>query len=291
MKYILLIAISLVLFSCGNDDNKADAYGNFEAVETIISSEASGRLIEFNLEEGDKLEADKLIGIVDSTQLFLKKQQINASIKTIKTKFQSVIAQVDVLEEKRVNALKNQTRIEKMFADKAATQKQVDDVSGAIAVIDKQINQIETQNSTIFSELKTLDVQRQQVEDMLEKCKIINPIDGSVLVKYAESEEITGPGKPLYKIANLSQMILRAYISGGQLSEFKIGEEVNVSYIAGSDKMNECKGKITWISSKAEFTPKIIQTRDEAVSMVYAIKVQVENKGELKIGMPGEVRL
>jgi HlyD family secretion protein len=290
MKYLLIIAMSLLLFSCGNGEDKADAFGNFEAVETIISAEASGKLVEFILEEGDKLEKDQFVGLVDTTQLFLKKEQLEASINTIKTKYQSVIAQVEVIEEQRKNALKDKERIEKMFADKAATQKQVDDINGAISVLDRQMDQIETQNSTIFSELKGLDIQLLQVEDLLDKSKIINPINGTVLVKYAEQDEITGAGKPLYKIANLEKMILRAYISGAQLSEFKIGDEVKVSYIAGEDKMNETTGRISWISSKAEFTPKIIQTREESVSMVYAVKIMVDNKGEIKIGMPGEVR-
>lgn len=290
MKYLLIIAMSLLLFSCGNGEDKADAFGNFEAVETIISAEASGKLVEFKLEEGDKLKKDQFVGLVDTIQISLKKEQLEASINTIKTKYQSVIAQVEVIEEQRKNALKDKERIEKMFADKAATQKQVDDINGAISVLDRQMDQIETQNSTIFSELKGLDVQLLQVEDLLEKSKIINPINGTVLVKYAEQDEITGAGKPLYKIANLEQMILRAYISGAQLSEFKIGDEVKVSYIAGVDKMNETTGRISWISSKAEFTPKIIQTREESVSMVYAVKIIVDNKGEIKIGMPGEVR-
>ncbi|TAL68570.1 MAG: HlyD family efflux transporter periplasmic adaptor subunit [Bacteroidetes bacterium] len=291
MRTILMILfVNMIFYACTGGDGLSDAYGNFEATEITISSEATGKLIVFNIEEGQTIKQGDVIGVIDTTQLFLKKEQIEASKRAISTKFSSVIAQINVLKEQKQNAEKDQKRIEAMFNNKAATQKQLDDINGNISVINKQINQIETQNPAIINELKSLDAQIAQIEDMLKKSVLVNPIDGTVLNKYAETFEMAVAGKPLYKIADISNMFLKAYVSGDQLGKIKIGQQVKILIDKDKKELQSMTGTISWISSQSEFTPKIIQTKDERVNMVYAIKVKVKNNGQLKIGMPGEVK-
>jgi len=241
------------------------------------------------VEEGAKLPAGMITGVVDTLQLFLSLKQLEAQKSAISSKFPAISAQLNVLKQQKEIALKDKDRIDKMFAGKAATQKQVDDINGAISVIDKQISQIETQNNPVFNELKALDSQIDKAKDLLKKSVIVNPVEGTVLNKYSEVFEIVSPGKPLYKIADLSYINLRAYISGSQLSKVKIGQKVVVLTDKDDKESGYYHGDIIWISSQAEFTPKIIQTKDERVSQVYAMKVRVKNDGSLKIGMPGEV--
>lgn len=285
----LLISLSIIFTSCGKDEKRSDAYGNFEAVETIVSAEATGKLVDFNIEEGQLLEKDVTVGNIDTDQLSLKKKQLEAQKNTIKTKFKNVFSQISVYQEqKRVNQIEKE-RIERLLKDDAATTKQLDDINGSIGVLNKQIASIESQNSTTMQELKSIDVQIQQVQDQIEKSAIINPVKGTVLMKLAEQSEIVNYGKPLYKIADISTMELRVYVSGDQLSEIKIGQTVKVFIDAGKSEYKEFEGTISWISSKSEFTPKIIQTKEERVNLVYAVKIKVKNDGSLKIGMPGEV--
>ena len=290
MKKILLIILLLILFSCSNNGKKSDAYGNFETTEIIVSAEATGKLLWFSLDEGIILKSGVVAGVVDTMQLYLKKLQLDASRQAINTKFASVISQVKVLNQQKENASKDKDRIINMFKSKAATQKQVDDINGAISVIDKQISQIETQNPSITNEVKSLNAEIAQLEDLIKKSIIANPIDGTVLNKYAETGEVVIQGKPLYKIADLKTMILRVYVSGSQLSAIKIGQKVKVLIDKNEKEFTTLDGSISWISSQSEFTPKIIQTKDERVNMVYAVKVLVKNDGTLKIGMPGEVK-
>jgi HlyD family secretion protein len=291
MKLIMLFFyVGLILTACSDSNELSDAFGNFEATEITISAETTGKLISFNIEEGMTIKDGDIAGVVDTTQLYLKKEQLEASKKAISTKFSSVIAQINVLNEQKANAEKDQKRVEAMFNSKAATQKQLDDINGNISVINRQINQIETQNPAIINELKSLDAQIAQIDDMLKKSVIINPVEGTVLNKYAEPYEIAVAGKPIYKIADISTMYLRAYVSGDQLGKIKIGQEVKISIDKNKSELRSFPGTISWISSQSEFTPKIIQTKDERVNMVYAIKVKVKNNGQLKIGMPGEVR-
>jgi HlyD family secretion protein len=285
----LLLSLILLISSCGKNEKRSDAYGNFEAVETIVSAEATGKLIDFNVEEGQLIDKDVTVGNIDADQLSLKKRQIEAQKNTIKTKFKNVFSQINVYQEqKKVNQVEK-NRIEKLLKDDAATTKQLDDINGSINVLNKQIASIESQNSTTIQELKNLDVQVQQVQDQIEKSAIINPVKGTVLMKLAEQSEIVNYGKPLYKIADISTMELRVYVSGEQLPGIKIGQTVKVLIDAGNKEFKELEGTISWISSKSEFTPKIIQTKEERVNLVYAVKVRVANEGSLKIGMPGEV--
>lgn len=290
MKNILTLLTALTLFSCNKVDNQADAYGNFEATEVTISAESNGKIEFLNLDEGMQLEKNAVIGQIDTIQLYLNKQQLIASKSTIYSKSANVLSQRNVVQEQLKTAKIEQNRITTMFNENAATKRQVDEINGKVKVLQQQINSVETQNAPIVNEVKSIDVQIEKINDQLKKSKIINPVKGTVLAKYAEPNEITAFGKPLYKIADLSEMTLRVYFSETQLSSIKVGQEVNVS-IDENKGAKTYKGKISWISSSAEFTPKIIQTKEERVNLVYAVKVIVKNDGSLKIGMPAEVKL
>lgn len=291
IKHIAIFGIvATTLFSCGNGNDNADGYGNFEAIEITISAENNGKLEVFNIEEGQQLKKDQFIGYVDTIPLSLKREQLMVSKQVTISKSKGVLSQISVLNTKLSTARKNQSRIENLIKDHAATQKQLDDINGEINVLKQQIISIETQNAPVVNELKNIDVQILQIEDQIKKSNIINPIDGTILIKYAEPNEITSFGKPLYKIADLNTMQLRIYISETQLESVKIGQEVTVK-IDSNDTLKDYKGIITWIASEAEFTPKIIQTKDERVALVYAVKINVINDGGLKIGMPAEMWL
>lgn len=288
MKYFWILGITL-LAGCSGNNHKSDAYGNFEATEIIVSAEASGKLLAFNVEEGLTLEAGANVGYIDTVQLSLKRAQLLATRQSVSAKIANILAQIDVLKEQRRVAETDKKRLEKLFGENAATQKQLDDVNGQISVIDRQIVSIETQNAAVLSDVKSLDAQIAQINDHIHKSVIVNPLRGTVLTKYAEPSEVIAYGKPLYKIADLQTMFLRVYISGDQLPHAAIGQKVHV-LIDETKKYNQSlEGEISWISSKAEFTPKIIQTKEERVNMVYAVKIKIQNDGRLKIGMPGEV--
>ncbi|MGB5436813.1 MAG: HlyD family efflux transporter periplasmic adaptor subunit [Maribacter sp.] len=291
MKHIqLIITVFLVttLFSCNNNGDKADGYGNFEATETTISAEANGKLLTFNIEEGNILDENQLVGVIDTVQLSLKRDQLLATKNTIFSKSRNVLSQREVLKEQLGVAQNDQNRIENLVKANAATTKQLDDINGQVDILRQQMKSVETQNAPIVNEVKSIEVQVQQIEDQIEKSIIRNPIKGTVLVKYAEPNEITSFGKPLYKIADLDEMTLRVYISETQLAAIKVGQEVTVKIDAG-EQMKSYVGKISWISDTAEFTPKIIQTKEERVNLVYAVKILIKNDGSLKIGMPAEM--
>jgi HlyD family secretion protein len=286
--FLAIYIIVLSFVSCNGTGNSADGYGNFEAVEVTISAENNGKLMSFNLFEGDILEKNQFLGYIDTIPLYLSKKQLTIGKALVREKSRGVLSQIEVLNAKLQTAVLNKNRIEKLISENAATQKQLDDILGEIAVIQKQIKSIEIQNAPVVNELKNIDVQIEQIEDKIQKSKIYNPISGTVLVKYAEENEIVNFGKPLYKIADLTALELRIYISETQLSTIKIGQEVTVK-IDQNNGTKSYAGKITWVASEAEFTPKIIQTKEERVALVYAVKVAVLNDGDLKIGMPAEV--
>ena len=292
MKTIkLIIGLSFIastIISCNSDTNKADGYGNFEATETTISAENNGKLIQFTVEEGKTLQKGEKVGHIDTIQLALKKELLIVSKNVIFSKSKGVLSQISVLKAQLKTATITKNRIENLLKENAATQKQLDDIQGQINVINQQIKSIEIQNLPIVNELKNIDVQLKQVEDQIKKSVITNPVNGTILVKYTEPNEITSFGKPLYKIADLSTMQLRVYVSETQLSSIKIGQEVTVK-IDGNEVMKNYTGIISWIASEAEFTPKIIQTKEERVNLVYAVKIDVINDGSLKIGMPAEM--
>tara|TARA_R110000868_G_scaffold282609_2_gene542896 strand:+ start:1433 stop:2338 length:906 start_codon:yes stop_codon:yes gene_type:complete len=287
-KTVTLSIVFAALFSCGKNNGKADGYGNFEATEITVSSENSGKLLMFNIEEGQNLTKDLFIGYIDTIPLSLKREQIVISKAVLNSKSKGVLSQISVLNAQMATAKKNQNRIENLIKDNAATQQQLDNITGEINVLKQQIRSIEIQNAPVVNELKNIDIQLKQIDDQIQKSIITNPINGTVLTKYAEPNEITSFGKPLYKIADLSTMELRVYLSEPQLASIKIGQEVTVK-IDDSDTMKSFKGTVDWIASEAEFTPKIIQTKEERVALVYAVKIKVTNDGSLKIGMPAEM--
>ena len=281
--------ITGIIASCSSHNDLSDAYGNFEVDDVIISSEANGKLVYFNVQEGQQIKKNETVGMVDTTDLALKRLQLIAQKRATGSKMDNIHSQIEVQQQQKKNLLVDQDRIEKLFKDGAATQKQVDDINGAIDLVNSQIESIQTQKISVAAEMDVLNAQIAQVEESISKCKIINPLEGVVLEKYAEPDEITSFGKPLYKIADIDTITLRVYVSGTQLPHIKLGQEVQV-LIDNTKKTNtSLKGTISWISASAEFTPKIIQTKEERVNMVYAVKVRVKNDGSLKIGMPGEV--
>lgn len=286
-KIIPILAIS-ILFSCNKNNDKADGYGNFEATEVTISSEANGKIDFLKVEEGDILEPQTQVGLVDTTQLYFAKQQLIASKSTISSRSANVLSQKSVLLEQLKTANLEKNRIRNMYSENAATKRQVDEIDGKVKVIEEQIKSVGTQNAPIVSDVKLVDVQIAKINDQIAKSKIINPIKGTVLAKYAEPNEVTAFGKPLYKIADISEMTLRVYVSEKQLAQIKVGQNVTVKVDTDKD-MKSYQGSISWISSSAEFTPKIIQTKEERVNLVYAVKAKVKNEGSLKIGMPAEM--
>lgn len=289
IKIIVFASIVSLLFSCTKEE-KADGYGNFEATEIMVSSEANGKLEFLDLREGQVLEKGKTVGLVDTLAHFLNKQQLLASKATVTSRSGGVWSQVNVLKQQMDIAKIEQERVQNMFADKATTQRQLDQANSQVEVLKKQIQNVETQNSPIVNEVKAIDAKIAQINNQIEQSKITNPIKGTVLTQYAEPSEIVSFGRPLYKIADLDWVTLRVYISESQLVNIKIGQEVTVKVDSG-DTMKDYTGRIDWISAMAEFTPKIIQTKEERVNLVYAVKIKVENDGGLKIGMPAEMWL
>jgi len=282
------VIIASLFISCNKNGDKADGYGNFEATEIIISAESNGKLMLFTVEEGQVIDKGMVVGYIDTIQLALKKEQLIASKNVIRSKSKGVLSQINVLNAQLKTVTISKARVENLIKENAGTQKQLDDVNGQVNVINQQIRSVETQNLPVVTELKSIDVQIKQIEDQIQKSILTNPVNGTILVKYAEPNEIASFGKPLYKIADLSIMQLRVYISEPQLANIKIGQEVVVKIDAG-EHMKNFNGIISWIASEAEFTPKIIQTKEERVNLVYAVKINVKNDGTLKIGMPAEM--
>jgi len=285
---LLIISIFLTI-SCTQNEQDADAYGNFEAHEIIVPSQSTGILNSFTLNEGDLVKKGKMIGFVDTTRLFLQKKQLYAQIKVINTKYAGIRAEISVMKAEKSNLIREKKRFEKLLADGAATSKQMDDINGNLKVLNKKIDAVRAQLLSILAEKNVVTVNIDLVNDQIVKCVILNPESGTVLEKYIEQFEMVMPGKPLYKLADLNNMILKAYISEPQLSEVELQQKVNVIIDGINGEKIRFEGIVSWISSEAEFTPKIIQTREERVNLVYAIKVRVKNDGRIKIGMPGEV--
>lgn len=293
MKTIYYLLMLVLFASCGNNKNKFDATGAFEATEVIISSEANGRIMQFDVEEGNLLSAGTLIGYIDSTQLYLRKMQLMAGRKSIESRKPDIRKQIAAIEQQITTARIEQQRMENLVKAKSANQKQLDDITESIKLLQKQLA---AQQSVLLkttsgadNDAESFDYQVMQLEDQLQKCSLFNPLTGTVLVKYAEANEVTAAGKPLYKIANMETLFLRAYITADQLSQLKMGQQVKVYSDFGSDNRREYPGIITWVSDKSEFTPKGIQTKDERANLVYAVKISVKNDGYLKIGQYGEV--
>ncbi|MDA3953540.1 MAG: HlyD family efflux transporter periplasmic adaptor subunit [Bacteroidales bacterium] len=286
---IYLLILPIVLASCSGNENGSDAYGNFEAKEVIVSAEALGKIIEFNAEEGESLVKGQFLGFIDTLVLSIQREQLLAQKNAVASKKANVNAQIDVQVEQKSIIETEKNRIEQLYKDNAATKQKYDDIKGKYVVLEKQIVVMQTQISSINKEMKVVDKQVKLLNEQINKTKIINPIDGTVLEKYLEENEIAMPGKALYKIAYLDEIELRVYVSGAQLPTIKIGQKVKVYIDKDVESNQEYAGEIFWISDQAEFTPKIIQTKEDRVNMVYAVKIRVKNDDKIKIGMPGEV--
>ncbi len=296
MKTIKILPVLLsVLFlaSCVKSDGDFDAAGTFETTEVVVSAEAAGKIMQFDLEEGQQLAENEVVGYIDSTQLFLKKEQLLASQKALLSRRPDIKKQIAVLEQQIATAKTEKKRVENLVKANAATTKQLDDMNAQIAVLEKQLaaskTTLESTDAGMNNDNNALKVQVEQLNDQLAKCHISSPISGTVLAKYAEKGELAGAGKALFRVANIDEMILRAYVVNEQLTQIKLGQKVKVTVDFGEEQ-KQYDGEINWISSKSEFTPKTIETRDERANLVYAIKVKVKNDGYLKIGMYGNVR-
>ena len=311
MKIRILLYLSMLsaaITGCNLNNQQSDASGTFEVDEVIVSSEVPGKILSLNLEEGSVLAKDSIVGMIDSVPFELQKAQVEATIGALQQKTMDVKPQIKLLQDQILvqkaqlnNALYEKSRIERLIKADAATTKQLDDYNTQIDVLQKQIAVTEqqikvqetttgTQNSSVLSESKPLHRSVAQIEDQLKRTNIKNPVSGTVLTKYAMAGEVTAAGKALYKIADVSVITLRASITGTQLSQIKLNQQVKVLVDSNANKFREYPGVITWISDKAEFTPKTIQTKDERANLVYAIKIHVKNDGLLKIGMYGEVK-
>jgi HlyD family secretion protein len=285
---LLIIVLLAVSVSCRNKTGEADAYGNFEATEVIISAETSGRIIDFEPDEGAIVVKNDLIALIDTTLLHLQRSEIDAGIKSIRTRISSINAQNDILNQQIENLNINIRRIQNMLKEEAATQKQYDDLTGQVAVLQKQIAANNTQKESVMAEMAVMESKKSTVSEQIRRSSVRAPIKGTVIEKYAEAGEVTTAGKPLIKIADLSVIKIKVYVSGGQLGDIKTGQICKIRIDDGKKGYKEFEGSIRFIAEKAEFTPKIIQTKEERVSLVYAVEIAVINNGTLKSGMPGE---
>jgi HlyD family secretion protein len=292
MKKVLLFSLPayLLIASCNGVKDKPDAYGTFEATEVTISSQSNGKILYLKLEEGQVLDSNLLVGIIDTLDMDLRKSQTREQQLATSSRRDDLAAQIAVLEQNKTNVLVDQARVERMLKDGAATQKQIDDIHASLNLIDKQIASVKSQYASLDAQVSTFNKQIDQINKTIADAHIRNPIRGTVLAKYAEPNEVTTFGKPIYKISDLTRLDLRVYVSGAQLPYIKIGQKVEVRYDKDEKTNSSVEGVVTWISETAEFTPKTIQTKEERVNLVYAAKVRVKNDGTLKIGMPGEIR-
>lgn len=294
MKRIVYIVAAMLAVSCGTEA-EFDAQGTFEATEVVISSEAAGRILSFNVEEGMRVEAGDVIAEIDSVQLHLQRSQLEAQLSALLNSRPDIQAQVASLREQIATLKVEQRRIENMLRDGAATQKQKDDIDAQIRILESQLSAtlstLNTNTSTINSNAEAIRVQIAALDDRIAKCRVLSPISGTLLVKYSHQGELATMGKPLVKIADLNKIYLRAYFTSDQLSNIKLGDKVTVTADFGGDERYDYEGRIAWISAESEFTPKTIQTADTRANLVYAVKIAVENDGRLKIGLAGEVKL
>ena len=294
MKRIVYIAAAMLAASCGTEA-EFDAQGTFEATEVVVSSEATGRILNFEVEEGMAVEANQMVGAIDSVQLHLQRKQLVAQQSALLGSRPDVKKQVAALREQIAKQNEELRRVENMLKDGAATKKQKDDIEAQIKILERQLDAtlstLDKNTSTINNNSAALEAQIAALDDRISKCRIISPVGGTVLVKYAEAGELASVGKPLMKIADLDNIYLRAYFTSDQLAKVNLGDEVKVVADFGGEERYDYTGRVAWISSESEFTPKTIQTKDSRANLVYAVKIAVENDGRLKIGLAGEVVL
>lgn len=289
MKAIsLLMIVTLLLAGCRNGSDEADAYGNFETVEVVVSSETSGKILKFDIAEGRDIDKGTEIALIDTTMLHLQKAEIDAGMKSVRTRISSINAQNDILGQQIENLNVNIARIDNMLRDDAATRKQYDDLTGQVAVLQKQIAANNTQKASIAAELLVYESKKATLNEQIARSCVRSPLKGTLIEKYAEAGEVTAAGKPLAKVADLSLIKLKVYVSGAQLPGIKTGQSCTIRIDDGEKGYKSFPGTVSYISGKAEFTPKIIQTKEERVTFVYAVTIDVKNDGSMKSGMPGE---
>lgn len=292
IKYFIPMFL-LAFYSCSSGNDKSAASGVFEATEIIVSAESSGKILTFNFHEGDELVKGQELGQIDTTQLYLNKLQVEANQFALLSSRPDIASQLDIIQTEIATAEREKKRIENLLAGDVATQKQLDDINAKIEVLQDNFNAkktaLEISTKAIDAQSAALDAQIDVINDQLERSTIASPINGTVLVKYAEEGELTAIGKPLFQIANLDRIILRAYVTGDQLPQLQIGQKMKVIAEVGEKGSREYEGEVSWISDKSEFTPKTIQTQDERANLVYAVKIAVPNDGFLKIGMYGKI--
>ncbi len=285
-----IFILALLLSACSPREEKGDAFGNFETIEIKVPSKANGVVNYLKVTEGRRYKDGELVGLIDTTQLYLKKKQLLAQQNIIRARKPSILAQIEVLKEQKANAEKELKRFKNLAETGAATQKQVDDLQDKVVVLEKQIDQVKTQNQPLMSELQSLSVQIEQVEQSIKDAHIYIPTNGKILLRLIEPGEMAMTGSPLFVIAETDTMLLRAYIAADQLDDIKIGNKAMVLFDDAKDKYHKTEGTITWISEEAEFTPTGIKTRSERLDQVYSVKLEVPNQeGKIKIGMPGQV--
>ena len=283
----------LLVSACGNRLPDYDATGTFEATEVIVSAEASGKILQLKVEEGTRLKVGEEVGLVDTVQLYLKKLQLEASMKSVESQRPDLAKQIAATKQQIATAQREKRRVESLLAAGAANQKQLDDWEAQVALLERQLvaqeSSLRNSTNSLTEQGNSVAIQIAQVDDQLNKCHILSPIDGTVLAKYAEAGELATVGKPLFKVGELDRMYLRAYITSEQLSSVKLGDEVRVYADYGNSERKEYSGVLTWISDRSEFAPKTILTQNERANLVYAVKIAVKNGGLLKIGMYGGI--
>ena len=288
--YLLL----LILAGCSRSES-FDATGTFEATEVTVSAEASGRILAFNVNEGDRIEQGQTVGTIDTVQLYLQKMQLERQIASVRSNRPDISKQVTALQEQIAQQETERTRVKRLLDDGAATTKQLDDIDASLKILNGQLeatlSTLRNNTASIDENSSSIELQIAQVEDRLAKCRIVSPVTGTVLAKYAETGELASTGRPLMKVADLDRIYLRAYFTSDQLADLRLGQEVTVTADFGGERQLDYPGRIVWIASESEFTPKTIQTRNSRAGLVYAAKIAVENDGRLKIGLYGEVKL
>lgn len=292
---VYLLGLAVLFFACHGEDGEYDATGVFETTEVIVSAQGTGEIMRFDVDEGQTVDAEVELGYIDTVQLSLKKQELLANLEATDSRHYDVARQIASLREEIATQKREQQRYQNLVQAKAANQKQLDDINARLATLEKQLaaqtETLENGNRTVSGQVRMLEAQLAQVEDQIGKCRISSPINGTILSKYAEAGELASQGRALFKVGDIVNMYLRAYITADQLTELKIGQSVRVFADEGESRRREYAGTVSWISDKAEFTPKTIQTRDERANLVYAVKIQIQNDGFVKRGMYGEIKI
>ena len=293
-KLITMASAALLLAACGNSEKEYDATGTFEATETTVSAEQNGTLLTFAINEGDEIEAGSEVGLIDTTQTWLKLQQARATQEVYQSQKPDMEKQTSATRQQLAKAQAEQQRYKELVADGAAPSKMLDDATNQVQVLQRQLaaqlSSLSTNTNALSKQMAATEVQIDQLRDQLHKCHIKAPLKGTVLEKYAERGEFVAVGKPLFKMADMEQVYIRAYVTSAQLQSIRTGQQVKVFADYGDGKKQEYDGTVSWISSRSEFTPKTILTDDERADLVYAVKVRVKNDGFIKIGMYGEVK-